>query len=152
MQTKHPRWVQATLLYLGITNAFPGGWALFLPRSFYESFPGLGRVWVAVDGPYNEHLIRDAGGFFLALALLCFLAFASPRLVSVRAVALCLLMFSGPHLLYHLTHLHMLPLIDQIGNVVTLSVGALLPLLLLGYRDFEKASSGPVHDKPISHA
>ena len=38
------------------------------PKSFYEDFPGAGRVWVAVDGPYNEHLVRDVGSLNLALA------------------------------------------------------------------------------------
>ncbi|MVM35372.1 hypothetical protein GO755_35445 [Spirosoma sp. HMF4905] len=126
--------MQATLLYLGLTNIFPGVWALFMPHSFYDSFPGLGRVWVAVDGPYNEHLIRDVGGFFLALALLSFLTLLAPRLVSVRATAICLLTFNTPHLLYHLKHLHMLPVIDQIGNVVALSAGVLLPVLLLFHK------------------
>jgi hypothetical protein len=128
---KQARWVQITLLYLGFVNAFPGVWALFLPNSFYTSFPGFGRVWVAVDGPYNEHLIRDVGAFFLALSVLSFLTALAPRLASLRTTAICLLTFNMPHLLYHLNHLHMLPLVDQIGNVVTLSVNALLPILLL---------------------
>lgn len=131
MQIKQARWVRITLLYLGLTNVFPGIWALFIPRSFYTSFPGFGRVWVAIDGPYNEHLIRDIGGFFLALSLLIFLALLAPRMVSVRATALCLLTFNTPHLLYHLKHLHMLPFIDQVGNVVALSAAVLLPILLL---------------------
>ncbi|MVM41325.1 hypothetical protein GO730_32620 [Spirosoma sp. HMF3257] len=140
MQIKQVRWVQATLLYLGVTNVFPGIWALFLPHSFYTSFPGLGRVWVAIDGPYNEHLIRDVGGFFLALAVLSFLTLLAPRLVSVRATAICLLTFNLPHLLYHLAHLHMLPFIDQAGNVAALSAGVLLPILLLLHRPIFKQS------------
>ena len=35
---------------------------------FYDDFPGLGRSWVAADGPYNEHLVRDVGALNLALA------------------------------------------------------------------------------------
>ncbi|QMW07046.1 hypothetical protein H3H32_21615 [Spirosoma foliorum] len=132
--------MQANLLYLGLTNAFPGAWALFMPHSFYTSFPGFGRVWVAVDGPYNEHLIRDVGGFFLALATLCFLALLTPRLVSVKATAICLLIFNAPHLLYHLQHLHMLPVIDQVGNAVALGTAVLLPLLLLFHK--------PIFHKP----
>ena len=44
------------------------------PRSFYDDFPGAGRTWVAVDGPYNEHLVRDVGGLNLALAFVAVLA------------------------------------------------------------------------------
>ncbi|MBD2754352.1 hypothetical protein [Spirosoma validum] len=134
MQTKQPRWIQAILLYLLIANSVPGIWALFMPRDFYDSFPGFGRTWVAVDGPYNEHLIRDVGAFFVALATLCLLTLVAPRLITVRATAICLLVFNAPHLLYHLNHLHMLPMIDQVGNVVTLSMSVLLSTLLLFYR------------------
>lgn len=140
MQIKQARWVRAILLYFGLTNAFPGVWALFMPHSFYDAFPGFGRVWVAIDGPYNEHLIRDVGGFFLALSVLSFVALLAPRSVSVRATAICLLTFNVPHLLYHLKHLHMLPLIDQLGNAVTLSLAVLLSILLLLHR--------PISEKP----
>jgi hypothetical protein len=29
----------------------------------------MGRVWVAIDGPYNEHLVRDVGAAALGLGL-----------------------------------------------------------------------------------
>jgi len=31
-----------------------GMWATFAPRSFYDDYPGFGREWVRVNGPYNE--------------------------------------------------------------------------------------------------
>ena len=37
------------------------------PAAFYDDFPGLGRMWVAPDGPYNQHLVRDVGELNLAL-------------------------------------------------------------------------------------
>jgi hypothetical protein len=43
--------------------------ALLAPRAFYDSFP-LGASWVEMLPPYNEHLISDVGGFYLAFALL----------------------------------------------------------------------------------
>jgi len=49
------------------------------PRSFYDDFP-LGRGWIAASGgAYNEHLVRDVGGLFLALVIasLCTAATAS---------------------------------------------------------------------------
>src|SRR5205085_11878832 len=61
-------------------------WAAFAPRSFYDDFPGSGRVWVAVDGPYNEHLIRDVGELNLALAVVAIIAFVTlNRLVVLAA-------------------------------------------------------------------
>ena len=47
--------------------------ALFAPRSFYDDFP-IGRGWVAMDGPYNQHLVRDVGSLNLALVVLVFAA------------------------------------------------------------------------------
>lgn len=129
---------RAALLYLVITNAVPGFWALFLPQAFYSSFPGFGRVWVAVDGPYNQHLIRDVGAMFLVLATLSGFALLKPEQVSTRVVGFCTLVFNVPHLLYHLLHLHMLPFIDQIANLVVLSMGVIVPLLLL-FADHNKA-------------
>ncbi|WP_338871900.1 hypothetical protein WBJ53_26600 [Spirosoma sp. SC4-14] len=137
MQTSHPRWVNAILGYGFIANSIPGLWALFIPHDFYAHFPGFGHAWVSVDGPYNEHLIRDVGAFFLAMSVLCLLAFVRPRLVAPRAVALCLLAFAIPHLIYHLNHLHMLPPVDQIGNVVALSLGVMVLIPLLFYRPTE---------------
>ncbi|WP_213816160.1 hypothetical protein [Glaciihabitans sp. dw_435] len=59
-------------IYLWITSiigAVVGVWAAFLPLEFYDAFPGLGLgPWVAIDGPYNEHLVRDVGALYLALA------------------------------------------------------------------------------------
>lgn len=65
--------VALALAYLSLTSAVVGVWAQFFPRAFYERFPGFG-IWVAGDGPYNEHLIRDVGGLNLALAVLALLA------------------------------------------------------------------------------
>lgn len=134
MVQKHPRWVQALLLYFTLVNSIPGIWALGMPVDFYHHFPGFGHAWVAVDGPYNEHLIRDVGAFFLAFTGLSSLALVAPGIVTPKAVALCLLLFNVPHLGYHVQHLHMLPVADQIGNVVTLSLSVLLLIPLLLYK------------------
>jgi hypothetical protein len=72
------RVVRITRLVLGIGNIPVGVWATFVPRSFYDDFPGFGRHWVQVDGPYNEHLVRDFGAVNLALAV-----------VTITAAILC---------------------------------------------------------------
>ena len=53
------------LAYLSAIALALGIWAGGAPRSFYENFPGLGMTWVSVDGPYNEHLVRDVDVFRL---------------------------------------------------------------------------------------
>ena len=63
-------WRRGILWALNALGAFVGAWALAAPRSFYDGFPmpGLLGAWVASDGPYNEHLVRDVGSLYLALA------------------------------------------------------------------------------------
>jgi hypothetical protein len=43
-----------------------GSWALFAPASFAYDL-GIAQLWVATDGPYNEHLVRDVGALSLGL-------------------------------------------------------------------------------------
>ncbi len=44
-------WTRIALGYLALVSLQIGLWAQFAPRSFYDDFPGLGRAWVAIDGP-----------------------------------------------------------------------------------------------------
>jgi nucleoside-diphosphate-sugar epimerase len=79
--------------------------ATFSPESFYEDFP-FGRGWVMMDGPYNEHLIRDVGALNLALLVFTLGAlFLSLRAVA-RLTAVAWLAWSIPHLAFHASHLH----------------------------------------------
>ncbi|HTO00773.1 MAG TPA: hypothetical protein VL068_08885, partial [Microthrixaceae bacterium] len=82
-------WQRLALGYLALNSLVVGIWAQFAPRSFYDDFPGFGAVWVAVDGPYNEHLVRDVGGLNLALAvvLIAALVTLTPTLVMTAAIA-----------------------------------------------------------------
>lgn len=121
-------------IVLAVTAAlglFVGGWAAIAPESFYSSFPGFGRIWVAVDGPYNEHLIRDVGGLYLALAAGTIAAMFSRVGMPTRIVGIAWTVFGTPHLIYHLGHLEGFAPIDVIGNVVSLSGSVLLGILLI---------------------
>jgi hypothetical protein len=120
------RGVRILLLVLGIGNIPVGVWAVFAPRSFYDDFPGFGRHWVQVDGPYNEHLIRDFGALNLALAVVTIAAAITLSRPLVIAVAIGWLAWGVPHLVYHLRHLGVYSTSDQVLNVVLLSV---LPVL-----------------------
>jgi hypothetical protein len=107
-----------------------GIWAQFAPASFYTSFPG-GRGWVAADGPYNEHLIRDVGGLNLALAVIALAAFRWMRPDLVRLVASATLVFALPHFAYHATHLEPYDVGDAVANIVALSIQVVVPLWLV---------------------
>lgn len=94
------RWV---LVLLALPGAYVGIWAHFLPASWYRSFPGFGRHWLPQLGPYNEHLSRDVGALYLALAVLSAgAAWRAGDTYLVRLTALVWLVFSVPHLIYHL--------------------------------------------------
>jgi hypothetical protein len=112
-------------------GAYVGVWAAAFPQSFYDSFPGFGFMWIAVDGPYNEHLIRDVGALYLAIAAIALYAFFARSLAATRSVGIAWTVFGVPHLAYHLHHLSELAPIDAIGNVITLGGSLLLGILLL---------------------
>jgi hypothetical protein len=109
-----------------------GVWAQAFPRSFYEDFPGMGRVWVAVDGPFNEHLVRDVGGLNLGLAFVAIMALVTGSILVARAAGGSALLFGVPHLTYHLFHLDSLDSAgDKAGIVVSLGGAALAALLVV---------------------
>jgi hypothetical protein len=116
---------RVALVVLFVGNAVVGLWAQLAPRSFYDSFPGFGRVWVAVDGAYNQHLIRDVGGLNLGLAFVIAMALVTASPLLVRAAGGASLLYGLPHLLYHATHLSPFDIGDALAVVVALSVSVL---------------------------
>jgi hypothetical protein len=116
---------------LALTGVDAGLWACWWPRQFYDSFPGFGHHWVMGLGPYNEHLVRDVGGLYLALAIVAIWATVRPRAEVFAMVGLGWLGFNIPHAIYHLRHLDMFDRVDQVGNVVTLVGVTVLAALLL---------------------
>jgi hypothetical protein len=93
--------------------------------------------------PYNEHLIRDVGSLSLALAVLTAAAALTLERRLVIVTALALLVWSTPHLAFHLGHLEGLATVDQVGQLVTLGLGVALPLVLLGLAAARPRSATP---------
>ncbi|MBW4718606.1 hypothetical protein [Saccharothrix obliqua] len=119
------------LWFLTATQVGVGGWALFAPRGFYDGFPAPGHHWVAMFPPFNEHLVRDFGSLNLGFAVaLAFAAVTANRLL-VQVVLVSYLTFAVPHMVFHLGHLDHMPVIDQVGNVVTLALAVVLPAVLI---------------------
>jgi hypothetical protein len=119
------------LAVLTASGVYVGGWATPFPRSFYDSFPGLNRTWVAGDGPYNEHLVRDVGAFYLALAVAGVLALMWRERHVTLLVAAAWTTFSVPHLGYHLAHVGELDAFDAVAQTAALAATLVLALLLL---------------------
>ena len=121
---------RALLIIIGAGNAAVGLWAALAPHSFYDDFPGGGRHWVSVDGPYNEHLVRDVGVLNLALAAVVLAVLLRPERYFVMIVAAAELVYTAPHFLYHLFHLDVYETGDKVGMVVSLGVTVLAPIAL----------------------
>lgn len=119
------------LVVIAAGSAIVGLWAQGFPRSFYDDFPGLGRVWVAVDGPYNEHLVRDVGGLNLGLALVATVALVTGSVLVARVAGGAALLFGVPHLLYHATHLDGFDTGDAVAMLASLTIAAFAGALAL---------------------
>jgi hypothetical protein len=116
---------------LALSAGLVGGWATLAPRSFYDSFPLPGHHWVSGLGPYNEHLVRDVGGLYLALLVVTVWAIVRASSELLRLTGAAWFAFSLPHLLFHLDHLDGFATSDKVGNVVALGGSLLIALVLM---------------------
>jgi nucleoside-diphosphate-sugar epimerase len=124
-------WSRLMLWILAISSFGVGVQAAFFPRSFYDDFP-FGRGWVAMDGRYNQHLIRDVGELNLALLVLTVCAIFVGTRTLARITAASWLVYSVPHLVYHLRHLSM-PMsgAEKVVMVVSLSGPIIAAIVVL---------------------
>ena len=60
-----------------------------------------------MDGPYNQHLVRDVGSLNLALVVLVFAALVVGTRTMARTAMIVWLVNAVPHFVYHLRHLTM---------------------------------------------
>ena len=115
------------MLWLGAAvEALVGVWAQFFPVGFYEDFP-MGRGWVALLPPYNEHLVRDVGGLSLALVVVLAAAALRPDRWTARVAAVAAAMFVLPHTVFHSLHMAHFGTFDA----VTQTVGNLVMCVLV---------------------
>ena len=123
--------LRVALGYQALVAAQIGFWALLAPRSFFDGFPGMGRAWVAADGPFNEHLVRDFG--VLNLALLVVLGFAAVKLTRelLQLAAVASLVWGVPHLLYHAFNTDVLPAGDAIFSLAGLAAAVAFSIVIL---------------------
>jgi hypothetical protein len=128
---RHQAWLRIGLLFLAATTLNGSLWALPFPRSFYEYFPLPGRDWVSTLGPYDEHLVRDYGALNLALGtlLVATAIFLERRLTRVALVAW--LGYAVPHFVYHTTLTEHFSPFDNVGQLGSLGLQVLIPLVLL---------------------
>lgn len=107
--------------------------AAVVPRKLPRLRAGLD--WVSALGPFDEHLVRDVGGFFLAFAALGAFAVTRGSRETVQAVGLAWTVFQAPHVASHValadtagaeTMLQLVALVAQLGLAVFVLVSASL--------------------------
>jgi hypothetical protein len=126
---------------LALQSAVIGAQAAIAPRSFYDGFP-FGRGWVELLPPFNEHLVTDVGGFYLAFAVL--FTWAAVTLARALVVPLCVawIAASSLHTLYHVLHLDGFTAGDAIAQTAGFAVVLVLPVLALRLaRDVTRAAA-----------
>lgn len=127
MNTRSRRVLLAVTVLLG---GYVGAWAEFFPNAFYTSFPGFGLHWIDIDGPFNEHLIRDVGSLYLALAAGSLAAIISRSAMPGRVVGLAWSVAGVLHFGYHALHPEG-SAVDVVGSIVILGISAALGIALL---------------------
>lgn len=128
---RHMRQLRAGLLVLAGMALLPGAWGTLWPRSFFDDFPGAGNAWVAAFPPYNEHLVRDVGAFYLGFGVLLLGAAVVPRRRLVQVALVAWVTATVPHGVFHLRHLGELKTSHAVLQTIVLAVMTLLPLWLL---------------------
>ena len=120
--------LRVSLVIVAVSALMPGLEGTLGPSSFYASFP-LGRGWVELLPPYNEHLIRDVGGFYLAFAIL--FAWAAVTLARALIVPLCVAwsLTAVLHAYFHITHLDGFSTGDAIAQTSGLLAVIAFPVL-----------------------
>ncbi len=126
----HEMAARVALVALAIGNGATGLLARLDPRVFYDDFP-FGRSWVAVDGPYNEHLITDFGAALLAIAALCLVGVWRPTREVVTAAAVANIVLGALHLMYHVGVADLLGTTDTILSFTSIGLGLVLGLGML---------------------
>lgn len=115
-----PGLVWVALAVLAFTGLSVGMQALVDPRGFFGDFP-FGREWVASDGPFNLHLLRDFAGLNLGIGTLALVALVGRSRVLTRATGLAWLLYGIPHFVYHSLNRELTGF-DSVANLTGLAV------------------------------
>jgi hypothetical protein len=146
------RAVQYLLAWFAVYLLVTGTWQQLSPRSFYDHFPGFGLHWVDVDGPYNEHLLRDVGQGNIAMGLVALTALLIGGVWLARVTGMAVMVVNVPHQIYHQTHLDILPTVtEQVLQTFTLSFVSVTAIALTVLA-FRLPVSPPVEMPAVSYA
>jgi hypothetical protein len=123
---RRSRATRRLLWLLATASGVVGAYAYAAPHSFYRHVVGVHLL-----GPYNEHLMSDVGGLYLAFGLV--FAYAARTLVRELVIASCagFALAQAAHFLYHVLHLEPFTLEDGAAQTIGLAGLLALPLVVL---------------------
>ena len=127
---------------LAASATYVGFWAMVWPHSFFTTFPGLGEAWVAPLGAFNEHLVRDVGGLYVALVVFSGWAATKGDTGALRALGWACLAFGLLHLAFHATHRNGFSTSEWEASMIPLAFAALGAALLVLLRSNGSATGG----------
>jgi hypothetical protein len=119
-------WLRGGLLFLVVVETVVGVWQYFFTESFFTDFPT-----VALDPPYNQHLLSDVGGLTLAITAVVTYAAIHLEYRLVCGALIGYLVFAVTHVLFHATHLDGFGAADAVEVVTGLAIFAVIPIALL---------------------
>jgi len=123
--------VRIALGYFALSTGYLAVWILAAPQGFYDAFPTGPAEWVSALPPYNEHILRDFGAAALGLTVLAVLAAVWLERRLVQATAVAFLVYSLPHLAYHLTTTERYSTSDNVQSLIGLALPIAISLYLL---------------------
>jgi hypothetical protein len=129
-QMRAPNAARAALVILLLSAASVGIPAALAPHAFYNDFPFLAH-WVDRIPPYNEHLVTDVGGLYLAFTVLFAWAARTLQPTLVRAVCSAWLLAAALHLGFHAAHLDNFDTADAIAELSSLAFLLIPPPLAI---------------------
>ena len=121
--------IRLGLVLLGLPQLVIGVYALFFSRDFFRDFP-FGRSWAEL-GPYNEHLVTDVGALFCAIGVIALYGAARVDRRLSQAVALGWIVFTVPHLIFHVRETQGLETVDVVAQVAVFAIQLLIALYVL---------------------
>jgi hypothetical protein len=121
---------RAMLVLLCLYALVLGTLAAFAPHTFYDDFPFFSH-WVELLPPYNEHLVTDVGGLYLALAVIFAWAAWSLQRTLVRAACTGFLVAAVLHLVFHAGHLEGFGTVDGVAEIAALASLLLPPAIAI---------------------
>lgn len=130
LELRAPRVARTALALMVLSATAVGLPASFAPRAFFDDFPYIGS-WVEKLPPYNEHLITDVGGLYLALAVIAGWAAWKLERQLARAVSAGWLVAAALHWAFHVRHLGELGTADAVGQTASLTAYLLMPVVVL---------------------